>query len=169
MKNKLTTLAACALSAIAISASLISQQVVAQEVATQAQTSQRCKNTNLKGAYSFDLSGWHGAVAPFIPYVASRLVNFDGRGNWTGAGFSVVAGSASQKSLSGHYAVNRDCTVNFDYTVLNEDGSLSSVTTLFGVIVDNSRGVHAVVTSDADSLNSPPNAVTDSVNFRKVK
>ena len=126
----LTTLTA-ALSAFALSVTLNPQQVAAQE----------CNNATINCAYYFELSGWIGKKVPFLPAVASRLVNFDGHGNREGGGFTVVTGSVWQISLLGTYDVKPDCTVNFAYTVLNEDGSLNSVTTLFGVIVNRGEEV----------------------------
>ncbi|MCC5634919.1 hypothetical protein LC593_03450 [Nostoc sp. CHAB 5844] len=103
----------------------------------------QCRNATLKGAYVFEVSGFFGEQAPFIPAAAVRFVRFDGQGNFSGRGFSVLAGSAAEGNILGTYQVQPDCTVKLTFNLLNLNGG-QFTNKLFGVVVDKGEKIRTV-------------------------
>ncbi len=111
-------------------------------VAAQAQA---CTNELLSGDYSYEVTGEDGTVAPFKPFMAERLVTFDGRGNLSGKGYRVLAGAGAASSVTGTYSVQPGCSVTFSVTALGADRSISDKDESFGVVTASGLRVHGVV------------------------
>jgi len=90
-----------------------------------------CSDATLFGNYGFVGSGWYGGAvvivsgAPIVvgppPASASALVNFDGKGGFSGSNFHVVLNgsevTASPFTFSDEtYTVNPDCTFSITFT-----------------------------------------------------
>ncbi len=112
-----------------------------------AQEPQGCTNATLTGSYAYEIVGQDGTEAPFLPFAAVRLVQFDGSGKLQGSGFRVLAGSTAQTTVTGTYQVMSDCTVNFDIGVFKLDGTQADQDTLYGVIVEQGAKVRALITN----------------------
>jgi hypothetical protein len=105
-----------------------------------------CTNATLQGNYVFEVSGFFGNQAPFSPAAAVRLVGFDGQGNFSGTGFSVLAGNVAQGNIVGTYQVQSNCAVQITFQLMNLNGIPSSTNNLFGVIVDKGKKIRTVNT-----------------------
>jgi hypothetical protein len=119
----------------------------AAKAAQDTSTARECTNATLTGAYAYEIIGQDGTQAPFLPFAAVRLVQFDGQGMLQGSGFRVLAGVTAQTTVAGTYQVMPDCTVNFDIGVFKTDGTKVDQDTLFGVIVEQGEKVRALITN----------------------
>lgn len=125
------------LSALPLSLFVNSDQVLADNT--------QCDNATLKGAYVFEVNGFFGNQVPFSPAAAVRFVRFDGQGNFNGRGFSVLAGNVAEGNIIGTYQVQRNCTIQITFSLLNLNGT-QSTNNLFGVIVDRGKKIRTINT-----------------------
>jgi len=159
----LLSLAVVVLAALTIPVSVNLPRAMAQD--EDAKTAQGCTDATLRGAYAYEIIGQDGTTAPFLPFAAVRIVQFDGKGNLQGSGFRVLAGNTAQTKVTGTYQVEHDCTVNFDIGVFKLDGTKVDQDTLFGVIVEQGEKVRALITkTDIPGTNS---ALFERVKIRK--
>ena len=110
-------------------------------------TNYTCSNATLKGPYGHYVIGTKGTEAPFVPYIVTRTATFDGKGHSYGHGFSNIAGTIKEYSVTATYHVNPDCTFKINNKALFEDGSGGMETQHFGVIVDSGRKIYGIHTS----------------------
>lgn len=115
---------------------------------------QPCSDKTLSGGYSYQVVGQVGTEPPFLPFVAERLVTFDGAGNLSGSGYRVLAGNVAISPVTGTYSVQPNCSASFDITVFREDGSVVHVDQVFGVIIESGSKVRGTLVSivDPDTL-----------------
>ncbi|MDF5729356.1 MAG: hypothetical protein PUP92_15380 [Rhizonema sp. PD38] len=74
--------------AVAVLATLtISSVSLSRAVALDWRSAQVCTNATLTGSYAYEIIGLDGTEAPFLPFAAVRLVQFNGLGNLQGSGF----------------------------------------------------------------------------------
>jgi hypothetical protein len=69
--------------------------------------SRRCSSRTLMGAYGVKFEGLRVGIGPIAS--VSRFT-FDGEGNFNASEIGRFNGSAVQRSISGQYTVNEDCT-----------------------------------------------------------
>lgn len=111
---------------------------------------QSCSDKTLSGGYSYQLVGQVGTEPPFLPFVAERLVAFDGAGNLSGSGYRVLAGNVAMSPVTGTYSVQPNCSVSFEITVFRGDGSVVHVDQIFGVIIESGSKVRGALVSTVD-------------------
>jgi hypothetical protein len=86
-----------------------------------------CSDATLQGNYGLVGSGWYGGVPPLLPANASAIVNFDGKGGFSGYNIYVVLDGTELTTpttptpapfgFSGeHYTVNPDCSFSVTFT-----------------------------------------------------
>jgi hypothetical protein len=96
-----------------------------------------CSNRTLSGSYGLVASGyWH--VAGAVPANYSVLVNFDGKGGFTGSKLNIVADGSAEPGnpysfTGGRYTVNSDCTCTFTTPHL---AAFDATITSYGIIAD---------------------------------
>lgn len=120
---------------------------------SQAQTS--CNNETIKGAYASLANEWIGTMAPFTPLAAVRHTLFDGKGNFTSAGYVSTAGTIVAFTLDGTYTVNADCTMTAEGIAEPQNTSA----TFFGVIAADSNKIYQIRTD----------ANTETIVFERVE
>ena len=129
-----------------------------------------CNNVSLKGRFSYEVSGVNlfplpppnGPLVTRSTHVVGK-VEFDGKGNATFNGFGSAAGSTAQKTGTGLYAVNPDCTAT---GTMNWDGS-GGETSEYWIILDQmddrlkpNRAYHANVVVTDNNLHSASGSLT---------
>jgi hypothetical protein len=102
-----------------------------------------CSNATLYGNYGLVASGWFGkfdAPVEFLPGNFSMLVNFNGRGGFTGSYLNIVVngtpeGGNPYSFTGGTYTVlpNCTCTLTIPNTPTN---AWDAVITVYGIAVD---------------------------------
>ena len=75
--------------------------------------SRRCSANTLKGAYGIKFEGQKIGVGPFVS--VSRIV-FDGDGHFTTSEIGRFNGDLVQRTFTGPYTVNDDCTGFLDFS-----------------------------------------------------
>lgn len=106
-----------------------------------------CGDELLAGDYSYQVYGQDGTTAPFLPFVSERLVTFDGKGNLSGNGYRVLAGSSAPSLVTGTYSVHSNCSVSFSIKVLGNNSSISDRDQSFGVVTESGAKVGGIVVS----------------------
>lgn len=124
---------------------LVFGAIILLSLSSIAAHAQGCTDSVLSGGYSFQIVGFTGTEAPFVPFVAQRLVTFDGKGNLSGKGYRVVAGSMAVSPVAGTYSVQSDCSINFNVNSLRDDGSVIHVDQYFAVITEAGLKVQGVL------------------------
>lgn len=79
----------------------------------QEQGGKRCSSKTLKGAYGIKFEGQKIGVGPFV---SVSLITFDGNGIFTTRETGRFNGSLVQRSFTGPYVVNDDCTGFLDFS-----------------------------------------------------
>ena len=105
---------------------------------------QGCSNATLTGNYGLVAPGWYGRVdapAEFLPGNFSMLVNFNGRGGFTGSNLNIVVngtpeGGNPYSITGGTYTVNSNCTCTFTIPNSPTPNPWDAVITAYGVAVD---------------------------------
>jgi len=96
-----------------------------------------CSDKTLSGSYGLVASGfWH--IAGAVPANFSVLVEFDGKGGFTGSSLNIVVDGSPESGnpysfTGGKYTVNSDCTCSFTTPVL---AAFDATITSHGIIAD---------------------------------
>lgn len=138
-KQSLATLAISLLSALTLPLAISSNKALADN--------EQCTNATLKGSYVFEVNGFFGNQAPFLPAAAVRFVRFDGQGTFSGRGYQVLAGDVGEGNISGTYQVQSNCTVQITFGLFNLDGTQIATNNLFGVVVGEGKKIRTINTS----------------------
>ena len=83
------------------------------EARAQEQGARRCSVKTLKGAYGIK---FEGQKIGFGPFVSVSRVSFDGNGTFTTSEIGRFNGDLVQRTFTGPYTVNDDCTGFLDFT-----------------------------------------------------
>ncbi|HEX3282066.1 MAG TPA: hypothetical protein VHR36_12605, partial [Pyrinomonadaceae bacterium] len=118
MKTKLAVMALCVLSIFAagyLVRSMLTEKSINFVSSAQAQDqgSRRCSLKTLKGVYGIKFEGQKIGFGPFVS--VSRVV-FDGDGHFTTNEIGRFNGDSIQRSFTGPYVVNDDCTGSMDFS-----------------------------------------------------
>ena len=118
MKMKLALTVLCAVGIFAAGAlvhSLTAQKAIdfVSTAQAQEQGSRRCSTKTLKGVYGIKFEGQKIGFGPFVS--VSRIV-FDGNGNFTTSETGRFNGDLVQRTFTGPYTVNDDCTGFLDFS-----------------------------------------------------
>jgi hypothetical protein len=118
MKMKLAITALCVVSIFAagfLVRSLLAEKSIDFVSAAQAQEpgSRRCSTKTLKGVYGIKFEGQKIGFGPFVS--VSRIV-FDGEGHFTTNETGRFNGDLAQRTFTGPYTVNDDCTGFLDFS-----------------------------------------------------
>lgn len=97
-----------------------------------------CSNATLRGDYGLIGTGFYGTTTP-VPANVSLLLNFDGRGGFSGSSVNfVLDGSPAPGNpytfSGGTYTVNSDCTYTLSLT------DFDATVSVYGAVVDNGGG-----------------------------
>jgi hypothetical protein len=106
-----------------------------------------CQLGTLAGGYSFTLNGSDGSAPRYTPFASVVLINFNGKGKFTGGGPRSSGGTVEESTLDGTYTVNADCSADFSWDTYVA-GTLIDTTIANGVIVANGNGAHLLIISD---------------------
>jgi hypothetical protein len=115
----------------------------AQAQADRGPGSRRCSSRTLKGAYGVKFEGLRVGIGPIAS--VSRFT-FDGEGIFTASEIGRFNGSPVQRSITGQYSVNEDCTGILSFTS-NVSGQPQNVRGDF-VIVDGGQEFFLLDNSD---------------------
>ena len=85
----------------------------AQAQADSGPGSRRCSSRTLKGAYGVKFEGERVGIGPIA---AVARLTFDGEGNFSTSEIGRFNGNPVQRTFSGQYTVNEDCTGFISYT-----------------------------------------------------
>ena len=144
--------------ALAAASALVALAAVPHAVRAQEDGgNRRCSNASIRGSYGVIFSGVGAITGPPESFVAEGTRVFDGTGGFvaTATFHGVATGILRADPAEGIYAVNSDCTGTSTLFVRTTQGVVEIKTDF--VIVDNGKGIYAVVTSP------PPNVVTETM------
>ena len=118
MKTKLAVTALCVVSIFAagyLIHSMLAEKSINFVSSAQAQDqgTRRCSTRTLKGVYGIKFEGQKIGFGPFVS--VSRVV-FDGEGHFTTNEIGRFNGDPIQRSFTGPYVVNDDCTGSMDFS-----------------------------------------------------
>ena len=89
----------------------------AQAQADKGPGSRKCSNRTLKGAYGIKFEGQKLGTGPIAGPIASiARITLDGEGNFTTNEIGSLNGHLIQRTFSGPYTVNEDCTGFLDFS-----------------------------------------------------
>lgn len=107
------------------------------------QAQPKCTNSNLVGAFGFNVSGINTANGG-IQFAITGRFEADGKGTFSGTGTQSVAGNISQTPFSGSYTVQADCTGSALFIFANgAEANLTFVLVSNGneiLIIDSGQG-----------------------------
>jgi hypothetical protein len=105
-----------------------------------------CTRRSLYGRYGFTVTGTQFLPPPNPPVQASTvgIVEFDGRGNFTGADTASFSGQIFQRTLKGTYVMRPNCT--FDATAEILTGTPGLVFNFTAVILENRSEIQFIQT-----------------------
>jgi hypothetical protein len=83
------------------------------EAQAQEQGARRCSVKTLKGAYGIK---FEGQKIGFGPFVSVSRISFDGNGTFSTSEIGRFNGDLVQRTFTGPYTVNDDCTGFLDFT-----------------------------------------------------
>jgi hypothetical protein len=83
------------------------------EAQAQEQGARRCSVKTLKGAYGIK---FEGQKIGFGPFVSVSRISFDGNGTFTTSEIGRFNGDLVQRTFTGSYTVNDDCTGFLDFS-----------------------------------------------------
>jgi len=94
---------------------LVSLVPTAQAQADKGPGARKCSNRTLKGAYGIKFEGQKLGTAGG-PFVSISRVSFDGEGTFTTNEIGRFNGAPVQRTFTGPYTVNEDCTGFLDFS-----------------------------------------------------
>src|SRR5262245_38300796 len=112
-------------------------------ITTPAAQAATCTVGSVAGSYGYTTTGTVFVSGGPFQVAAVGVANFDLQGNVSGKQTRVVAGTATDETISGTFTVNPDCTGNTTVTV-QPGGRVSTIDIVW---VDNAKQIHAVFTS----------------------
>ncbi|MEH2182715.1 hypothetical protein [Nostoc sp.] len=111
-----------------------------------------CTNAALKGLYGVQGSGFRlPTEGSYVPFGATNVRNFDGKGNYSGKGITNVSGTFTKTNISGTYTVNPDCTIELNDATTSTEGVVRNFSQS-GTIVNSGREILTLQTSPDDNV-----------------